>query len=296
MAIPVLLFNAVAPFLGVIAVLSFARWSARGRGTSPDLPAWSGPVALTLAFVATFGGLLEWPAIPPVESWQWLVFLVPAAGAWGIVDAVLRSAFWSRALIEIGLLALAAWLLVPEWFESRFIAVAVLASATFVMTVAHRAACPSSAPAAVPLACALTFIGTAVLLERSANAKLAQLAGSLTVALLAATAFAAWTRRSVLTASSAPLLAFALAGLLFNGHANDYANVPLWSFVLIASVPLVLAALRVVLTRAGLRPFSTASSMLLAVVLILSTAVCGAVLSSADAPLEADDAAYTTTE
>ena len=79
------------------------------RPWRPDTPIggrqWAGAVALGSAFVPAFLAVDHWPALPPLEAWHWIAWLVPVAAVAGVADCLVR---WPTPLRLLGVAPLAA--------------------------------------------------------------------------------------------------------------------------------------------------------------------------------------------
>ncbi len=209
-----------------------------------------GALALAGGFVAGYVAL-EWPPprstdfrawwawlstapLPPTEPWRWLPWLAVLAGVVAALPGVPRAALW------LGVAALAAWLLfVPgeEWEPLRqrcYLAVGGgVAALGLLMPIARRQPGPG-----LPLLLTLAALAGAVVLERSSNARLAQLAGVLTAVLTAGVLVARSLPQRPVAVGLAPGVAVLLPGLMAEGYFYTFSDVPLTSFALVAAAPL----------------------------------------------------------
>jgi hypothetical protein len=227
-----------------------------------------GALAVAAGFVAggTALGLLP---LRPELPWDWLPWLGLAAVASAApLPGLLRVALW------LSVAALTAWRVVPVGDGGEVpVGRCRLTIAMGVLTLGLLAPLARRRPGPlVPLLLALVAAGGAVVIEQSANAKYAQLAGTLAAA-LGAVALAAVVSPNRAVATGAVLVtAVLLPGLLAEGYFNNFGDVPLTSFVLAAATPLGLAVPELPGLRA-LSPRWSAAVRMLAVLVPLAVAV-----------------------
>jgi hypothetical protein len=237
MLVKQLLLGLALPALVAVAVLvaTWQPWRARRIGPG----AWVGALALGAGFVAGYLALFGWPGLAPKESWEWLPHIVAAVTAAAMLvgwSRVPRPAGW--AIVALAATA-AAWLLVPRWQESRLawtiaLAVAVLVVWIALFTLAQRTSAVS--PALVIL---IAASAAALVLERAATARFAQLAGVLAASVGGCLVVTLLRSAPKLGPGLAGGGAVLLVGLMFTGHFNHFSDTPPACFFLVALAPLL---------------------------------------------------------
>lgn len=271
-ALPVALSAAL---LAVIARPWRRDNSARAQRTAALL-------AIALGYVAGHVGLFGWPAFPPVESWQWLVYLALTAGLVGVLAGLALIPDWLHRGLAWLLLAIAPWLLLKillpaEWSTLHIRAwlggfsIAFIAFWTSLDALARRRPGP-----AMPLILLITISAGSFVLLESANARLAQLAGVLAAAIVPALIVATWRPGVSLAGGAALVTGIVLCGLLATGHANNYGDVPAIAFVLIAAAPTLAWAAEF----SALRRLKPWKALLLRLIPFLAAAGAAAMIAS----------------
>ena len=231
-----LVFLFLFPALVTAAFITLAArpWSNAKRARAP---AWGAPIGLAAAFMIGFVGLIGRPAFPPAESWQWTFYLAPVVAILSLGLALPRFHWTAQAALVLAVATAVSWLTVPGWYERLTmgrvsVVVAIVAMTWTLIPLAAR----------IPTTALMWILGpvaaaSALLLAASANAKLAELCGAMTVS-LGVTLILTWFRSNWIDATTVPMTFVALiAALLFNGFANNYGDVPTAAFILIFISP-----------------------------------------------------------
>jgi len=101
--------------LGLPLLLNLAQKRQEG-----NYPHWLIPPALALGFVLGFGRLFEiWaPPFPPVDSTQWIFYLLPLGALWGGFQATKAPSRWLNLAMRLGLSGLSQALVLSPLRES----------------------------------------------------------------------------------------------------------------------------------------------------------------------------------
>lgn len=198
-----------------------------------------GRVAIAVAFATGLGYLtvhvraVGWPPLPPVDTVQWLFFVVALAAPAGVLYARARSWRFVPAGILFAVLLGTALnpMLSHHWEAGRAILwlgglVAGVCAVWFLIESLEDEAAASFLPASF----LWVHLVAAVVLGLSATALLSQLAAGSTASLAVIACYALCFRRS---AGGALLVAFViLMGLLLNGYF--YAQLTAWNAIFLA--------------------------------------------------------------
>lgn len=220
-----LLPAAVSGVLLVLAVRRNGRWAALR------------PLAASVGFFAGYAALTwAWRPIDPTNPWHWLPGLALAAAA----AEILRRKTQIAARAGLGILA--GFVLTDADVPARLLTIGCVAVGILaVWTVLDRRTALSPGPLVPLLLLAVSAAGSAVLML-AGNAKLAQLGGVL-AAVQGAAMLVAWRYpASSVPRDAVPCFGVVLFGLLLQGHLNNYTDVSLASFLLVAFSPLALFA------------------------------------------------------
>ncbi len=232
----IIVYGAVLPVV-LAGVALVVAWRRR---VSPRSATWGGAVGFAAAFAATQFGLVGRVSLPPSEAWQWTVWLVFAAMAVGIVQSVVECPAWLTWGLRLVVTLFAALLAVPLFHEHVTEARLATAAAVLLLWTVLDWLGERLRGATLPLALLVTAIAAAVVLERSANAKLAQLAGAIAAACGAALLVGIWRPQLSLARGAAGVFAVAIPALLVNGQATT-ETVPVFAFVLAGLAPVGVA-------------------------------------------------------
>jgi hypothetical protein len=234
-------------------------------------------VAIAIGFVSA-NRLLGEAAPPwvPRSSRDWLPALVVAGAMVSVIvaryDSVLLAWFgWAAAA------ALAGWTLVPSYaaIASQQTAWrAGLALTAFVLCALSRQAA-RSAPWSQAIVLALSFVASALLIERSGGLSLAQLAGAGCATTAVVAVCGGLLGVGVLPPAAAPVSALLLVGLCAQGYFEGF-GVGILSFALVAAAPAAHAAVEAL--HAKLTPRKLAALRLGAAILLLAAGVLSAFL------------------
>lgn len=245
------------------AVLAVA-WRPWRAESADGAGRWAGALGFGAAFLAAAYATGACGRFPPVESWQWIVYLAAAAAIIGAAEANgwLRGARWPVLAVFAGgaVLLVGSW--VPAYRAWQAGALAIVAALLAVLEAMH-----DRRGASIPFALCLAFTGASVILLLAENLKLALLAGAIAASLGAATSLAWWRPRMRPLAGAMPLLAVTLPGLLLSGKFLTYSAVPAWSFIFAAAAPIGLLVDR----RPGLRIVGVAAAVVIAIAGAMAT-------------------------
>ncbi len=230
-----ILYGAVLPAL-VAAIVLLVAWRPWNRSSSIN-GAWGGGLLLAAAFAVTQFGLVGWPPCPPREPAQWTVWLVLLAAAAEAILRILRPPCWIRCIVHAAFAVAVGSLAVPDFHQHPNRAAWCVGVSVIVLWSTLESLATRLRGATLPVAWLLAVIGVAVVLERSANAKLAQLAGALAAGLGVAVLVGLWRPKLPIAAGFASVLAIALPALLVNGHATT-EDIPAVAFILAGLAPL----------------------------------------------------------
>lgn len=240
------------------------------------------PIALTaaaLGFVAGFAasGFAQWS---PGESWQWLLYAVPAGALAGMIVAADGCPRWAGLPLMLIVSGAVAYVCVPAWEslrDDRLYWIVGLGIAIVLVWSALTWAARRWQSAGFPLLLGVIAICAAVVCERAAIAKFAQVAG-IVAAVLGAVIFLRLIQRKTWAAAGvAPLVAIGLPVLMANARLYSYSDVPFIAYVLVAAA-LFTAPLGALGPIARLRPLPRGA---LRTVLSLSPAIAGAIVAIA---------------
>ncbi|MCA9201209.1 MAG: hypothetical protein KDA87_26895 [Planctomycetales bacterium] len=245
----ILLFAVVVP----AAVTSLLLWIGRmvdlrqrvpgaNDGRSVRFRAISAAWGIALSYVSAQVAFHGWPRWGAMESWQWLMVLVPLAAASTSVVASFER-MWMQSIVWVGLAVLCGWLLVPDFQANPTRWQIALGIAMFLQCVFF--ACVKNVPTYVWMISVMAAMLTSVpVLIASANATFAFLAVSVSVS-IAVVGIGWWNRRTlVVNTAVGPVIATVLWGLCASGYFNDYGGVPWYLF---AAIPASLCANLIVL-------------------------------------------------
>jgi len=231
-----IVYGAVLPVLLAAAALVMA-WRRRA---APRSATWGGAVGFAAAFAGTQFGLVGRVSLPPSEAWQWTIWLVFAAMVVGIVQSVVECPAWLTWGLRLVVTLFTALLVVPLFHENVTAARVGVAAAVLLLWSVLDWLGERLRGAALPLALLVSAIAAAVVLERSANAKLSHLAGAVAAACGAALLIGIWRPQLSLARGAAAVIAVAIPALLVNGQATT-EEVPMLAFGLAALAPLGVA-------------------------------------------------------
>ncbi len=237
MIVEQLLLGLVLPVLVAVAALVAARQLSRRQGRDPG--AWAGGLAMGAGYVAGHLALFGWPGLTAKEGWQWMphIAVAVATASMLLVSArIPRRLGWAVAVLAA---IAAAWLLVPQWQESRVAWMVALASATAAVWIASFTLAKRTPAVSPPLVMLIAASFAVLVLERSATARFAQLAGVLAASsggCLVAALLGSAPKMGPGMAGGAAVL---LVGLMFTGHFNHFSDVPPVCFFLVAGAPLL---------------------------------------------------------
>jgi hypothetical protein len=171
------LYAAVVPALVAAALLFALRHLRRGEVRPADAG-----LAAGAAFVAGFLGLVGTPKrFPPLEHWQWLVYVGPLAAAVGLLDVRRTPApSWLRWLLRSALIVFSIRAVAPD---SAVMPMALVAFVTALVIIALDAVAKRAEPASALSVALLLALGTGVSVALSGFADAGLVCGSLAAGL-----------------------------------------------------------------------------------------------------------------
>lgn len=218
--------------LVAVALLMFAGQ----RGVSTDRN-WGAGFGFVAAYLSVHLGTHGLPAGETIESWEWLLVLMPTAAVIGTVITLVRIPI----SIQLGVIAcfsgIAAWLLVPSFQTQPWLWRSVIASLVFVGWSCGLAARDASFRWLLPLVWILVGAASLPVLIASANARFGLMCTSLAAGSGSALLFGLWRRDGNPLQTAVGVLNAAFPAILLNGYFNDYGGVPCATFLLLASAP-----------------------------------------------------------
>ena len=249
---------APAPIVAGIVLLALWRWNRNS---------WAAGLATGCGFGAGFVAVAGFTFAPAAAS-DWLLYIAVAATAVGLLELAPRWVQWiAQALVAVG----TVWLILgrvaePPWESplSRFAWTSGLGAALLVWSAALGARPEATRGFVLPAALTITAAGASFLLLQDGNAKLAELAAALSMALGVVAAIAWRYRELKLAPSGTGVAATTLGALLLCGWLFGDA-LPVWSLLAILAAPLP-ALLR---TRRWWVPLALAALLAGAAVLIV---------------------------
>ncbi len=233
----------------VCAVILYAAWvpgatlgPRPGRGFLPPRGAWGGALGFAASFMIASLAAGSYPRLPPLESWHWIVHLVPVAAAVGLLESSPRLAGpWRWALLLL-LACGCAIALVGVWVENHVTWRIVTAAVVLGLCAGLSGPGRRLSGASLPLCLWAAATTAAVVLLASGNARFAQLSGALSASLGGAVVLAWWRPAIAPLAGAVPVVSVALAGLLLSGYFVTWTDIPAWPFILTAAAPLAVRA------------------------------------------------------
>ncbi len=278
-----LLALTIAWAVAVCVPIMVAAWRPWRRDAALGGGLWGGAAGLALALVPVYLLADGWPALPPAESWQWIVYMVLVAGAVGVLDTMRRWPAAVRVAVYVVPAGLSGALLVGPWVESPWVWRVMTAVLVLTVHVAINDGAGRARGGSVPLALFVAAACASIVIVESNNAKLFQLAVALSACLGVCTVLAWWRPTVSLARGAAPVIAVALPGLVLSAKFLTYAPIPAWSFVLAAVAPLGLVVDRFT-PGDRLRPGLAAAVRVIAVLIPAAVAVVAAIATGGESP------------
>ncbi len=231
----VLVFGAAIP---LAIALGICLWARRAFTRDQQLRA-AGAFAVALGFVIAWLAL-PWASYTVERAWHWLPRLaIAGAGIGMFADGVPRAI---RVGLRVGVAAFAGWSLVPDYAafaDSQLAWMGAVAVAIVLAWAVLERAATTAEPRGFALVLGIWIIGAALLMERCAIVKFAQLAG--VVAASTAPVLLLLRGPAAFAGAVAPL-AVLVPGLVMSGRFETHAAVPELSFVCILAVPFAVFA------------------------------------------------------
>jgi len=199
------------------------------------------PLALGAGFAAGFFGCLrKWAAIPPVEHWQWMVWLALLAALAGVVMALPRVPSVVRWMVGIGAAGVFGWLIVPGFADLADVrgrwritaGVLVLVVGLLLKWSAERAG-----PRGLTLVQLLGAFGLAGFLVAANTARFGQLAGVYAACLGVFLLAALWRPGLRVLGPAGPVAATISLSLALSAMFYDTSGVPQVAYVLAGAAP-----------------------------------------------------------
>jgi hypothetical protein len=188
-------------------------------------------IAIAAAMIASNAvrGALEWT---PESGWRSLLAAALVALAVGMLRAGVGA--------SIGALAPLAYALLPDDLRTPLWLAGTMSIVFACVVVLDRVA-EKQPQWSLALGWLIVINGAAVVAIAAGSARFSDAALYAFAALLGVSVFTLW--RSISLAALAPLLAIYIPGLMISGHYDNYTDVSLVSFALVALAPLCLAPL-----------------------------------------------------
>jgi hypothetical protein len=216
----------------LILLIGWRPW----RSVRPARPEWSGALALGSAFVVSAGLLLRWPPFPPVDNWQWLVYLP--------LLAILASNAGDRSHAEHGVVTsllamLSAGLVVPSQnLPEHLVLKAGLAAIILCLLLALEPLARLRQGPAGPVVLLLWCGAASGLLILAGIAKFALLAAIMGACCGGAVVAGLACADLTLAGGALGVVTLLVPGLLFNAWILTYSPVPGLCFIIVAAAPL----------------------------------------------------------
>lgn len=201
----------------------------------PALREWGGALGFGLAFTLGAGFLLNWPSIPPKESWQWLIYI----GLLGMIPGLANC--WSHkagVVVASAVAVLSAWLIVPVWQEQRWWCVPALGAAILILSFSLDPLARRWPGAALPLLLFILCCSAMGMLLLSGNVKFALLAFITAACCGVSILVGMWCPSFTLAGGAAGVFALLLPCLLFNGYVFNESKIPTVCFIVPAFSPI----------------------------------------------------------
>src|SRR5262245_6599162 len=203
------------------------------------------------AALALTGGLLTGCLLQdvtpwkPDASWNWLPHVAIMAAVAELFVTLIPLPALGRWTVRLGLVLLAAWLLVPPLQETAphlWFWRAAVGGVMFITWCSLARLAPRMQGAFLSVLLAVSRLAAGGVLEFACFLRLVLVAGSLAAALIGI-ALVAWRRSASGVGSGvAPGIALLLPGLMCNGYFyRGYPDLPVASVVLVAVTPIVVA-------------------------------------------------------
>lgn len=278
----VLLPLLVSAVVTVLAVRPWRMGPADGRGRCGV------ELGVATGYLAGHIGVVGLPPLPPVETTQWLFYLVALSAIFAWAGSFQRTPAWLRRGLRLLLIAGLIWTTLRpiaeyyEWSAAESAAWGLgLGTAIAALWVGLEGLAERVVVLAAPVSLIVVGIGTSVVLALSASALLGQLAGVL-VAAMTPCFILSWARFS----SSSPrgaisVVVLILAGLWLNGAF--YAELKWINALFLAVSPLGLGVGMIPKARA-MKPWMIATLCAFAVLFVLAPAIVIALVDFLSTP------------
>lgn len=250
-------FGVVLPIVASVVVLGVPlvmqmRDGATAEGASTERLSWAwvGGLALALAYVVGFVGLLGRPAWPVTQAHHWLVWLLPAALLLALLQTAWRIptvAHWLGRAVLLGAmyyLMFRTQVKYETWTSNQFyLYVTLMTGVSLALWAFWDSARTQLSEAQLGWHAMVFSLLSSVALVLSNTAKLAQLMGVMVAGLGVWWVFSWFARwrgvRLTWTQGVFPVFVMIHAGLGFNGYF--YANMTTLTGAMLLTAPLLLA-------------------------------------------------------
>jgi hypothetical protein len=232
--------------IGAISVL-IGRLVGR-KSKVPSAGAWCTVLGLGLAYLAGHLAITPRPVFPPVESRDWMLWIVLAATALGLIEALARLPRIVVWMLRAGVVAFLLWetfgLVRESWGTRLFVLLSLLIGGLILLCWWSLDALASrTRGSALPVAFAVYAFGIGVTLFLSRYALFAVVAITFAAAFLGAGLTAIRCSRCPLAHGSIAVVIAVTAGLILNGYF--FAEMPPTTAILLAIAPLAIWIARV---------------------------------------------------
>ena len=226
-----LIFAVGLPMLAVALMLYVGQ-----RGVVTDRN-WGAGFGFAAAYLSVHLGTHGLPAGETLESWEWLLFLIPLAALIGAVVTLVRIPLWGQ-LAAFACFSLATgWLLVPSFQADPWLWRGVISILVFVGWCLGLGMREPIFRWLLPVVWILVGAASLPVLIASANARFGLMCTALAAGSGSALLFGLWRRDGNPLGSAVGVLSTAFPVILWNGYFNDYGGVPFASFAVLAVAP-----------------------------------------------------------
>lgn len=231
-----LFLSLVLPIAVGAAVLAVAWQPWRRDAATGWWAAWGGAASPAAAVVAACLAADRWPAIPPAEHWQWIVWLVLGALVLALADSLRPWPAAARGTAAAALACACGWLLIglPDYRAWRY----VLAGVVLALLAGLDAPARRGRGASVALPLVIAAIGASVVVFESGNAKLARICGVLAATVAVAAVLGWWRPQRAAARGLTAVFPVAYPALILSAYVVSWSEIPAWAYVVAALAPL----------------------------------------------------------
>jgi hypothetical protein len=249
----VLVYAVAMPMLAVGVVLVAAAWPWRSRGAieAASRPGNNGretrihcasAIAFATAYLVAHLSLHGRPASSQLESWEWLLLVVPFAAVASVAQGLCGTSSKVGWAWAVALSGLSAWLLVPTFQESPWLWRAILGGSVLGLMIILAAAGDRIPQAGLIVSWVIVGSFGLPVLIASANAKFGFFSTSIAASSGSALFVWLWRRSPSIAKGAIPVIAVLFPSIILSGHFNDYGDVPTLSFTLLTLSPATVGA------------------------------------------------------